>query len=159
MRMANKEMWSANPFKIWKTQHLGRHKINLSASKLDGCPFLCDKVSGLQHLSLAFCENNSIFRTEVYFFKYFSLDKVLTFIFILEYIWTFYFCFRNECVVLNIVSSMSIIIRQLYKIQHSFLFCSKFRFAVRVFNAIDVKSFVLFVDELRIFWPIIIQQQ
>jgi len=72
----------------------------------------------LQHLSLVFCENNLIFGTEVHFFKYFRLDKVLTFIVMLECIWTFYFCFRNTCVVLNIISSMSIIIRQLYKIQH-----------------------------------------
>jgi len=53
-----------------KTQRLGMRKINLSASKLDEClkfPFLCDKESGLQHFSLVFCENNSIFRTEVYF--------------------------------------------------------------------------------------------
>ena len=46
------------------------HKINLSASKLDEClkfAFLCDEESGLQHFSLVFCENDSIFRTEVYF--------------------------------------------------------------------------------------------
>ena len=120
---------------VWAYIKLIYQQANLTSAWNYSVWFLYDKVSGLQHFSLVFFENNSIFRTEVCFLNILAWPKVLTFVFILEYIWTFYFCFRNTGVVLNFISSMSII------------------------NVIDVISFVLFLVELSIFWRIFIQQQ